>query len=240
MTITEPSELHEDIDAAAIEEFAGRLVETLTGGLLTALIDIGGRTGLFEAVAEGPATSAELAARRGLQERYVREWLAAMASAGIVEYDANNGHYWLPREHGAVLTGDTYDNLVPLAGLISVVTRQAEPVARCFAEGGGVPYRAYLPELHDVMDALWKPLYRDLLVQEILPLAPGLVDRLESGIRVADVACGSGNSLLELGAALPAVVVRGLRPGRERDRDGPVTRGCSGPGQRLVRGHRRR
>jgi 2-polyprenyl-3-methyl-5-hydroxy-6-metoxy-1,4-benzoquinol methylase len=203
MTVTESADVQVDIDVAAIEEFAGRLVETLTGGLLTALIDIGGRTGLFEAVAEGPATSAEVAARRGLQERYVREWLAAMSTAGIVEYDATNGRYWLPREHGAVLTGDTYDNLVPLARLISVVTRQAEPVARCFSDGGGVPYGAYLPELHDVMDELWKPLYRDLLVQEILPLAPGLVGRLESGIRVADVACGSGNSLLELGARFP-------------------------------------
>ena len=79
-----------DVDAAAVEEFASKLIETITGGLITSLIEIGRRTGLFELAAAGPATSAELAERGGLQERYVREWLAAMATAGIVEYDADN------------------------------------------------------------------------------------------------------------------------------------------------------
>jgi hypothetical protein len=113
-----------DVDAAAVEEFATRLVETITGGLVTCLIEIGRRTQLFELAAAGPATSAELAERGGLQERYVREWLAAMATADIVEYDADNRRFWLPVEHAAVLTGDTYDNLAPLAYLVSVITRR--------------------------------------------------------------------------------------------------------------------
>jgi 2-polyprenyl-3-methyl-5-hydroxy-6-metoxy-1,4-benzoquinol methylase len=153
--------------------------------------------------AAGPATSAELAERGGLQERYVREWLAAMATAGIVEYDADNGRFWLPVEHAAVLTGDTYDNLAPVAYLASVVIRQGDAVAKCFTEGGGVPWAAYLPEMHDVMDVLWQPMYRDLLVQQILPLAPGLVEKLESGTRVADVACGSGNGTLVMARRFP-------------------------------------
>jgi ubiquinone/menaquinone biosynthesis C-methylase UbiE len=62
----------------------------------------------------------------------------------------------------------------------------------------GVPWTAYLPEMHDVMDVLWQPMYRDILVQQILPLAPGLVEKLENGTRVADVACGSGNGTLVL------------------------------------------
>jgi SAM-dependent methyltransferase len=192
-----------DVDAAAVEEFASKLVETITGGLITALIEIGRRTGLFELTAAGPATSAELAERGGLQERYVREWLAAMATAGVVEYDADNRRFWLPVEHAAVLTGDTYDNLAPVAYLVSVVTRQGDAVAKCFTDGGGVPWAAYAPEIHDVMDVLWQPMYRDILVQEILPLAPGLVEKLESGTRVADVACGSGNGTVVMARRFP-------------------------------------
>ena len=198
-TVTEQT----DVDATAVEEFASKLIETITGGLITSLIEMGRRTGLLELTAAGPATSAELAERGGLQERYVREWLAAMATAGIVEYHADNGRFWLPVEHAAVLTGDTYDNLAPVAYLVSVITRQGDAVAKCFTDGGGVPWAAYLPEMHHVMDALWQPMYRDILVQKILPLAPGLVEKLQSGTWVADVACGSGNGTLVLARRFP-------------------------------------
>jgi SAM-dependent methyltransferase len=205
MTTIEPMDVEQkDVDAAAVEEFAGSLVEIITGGLLTSLIEIGRRTRLFELAAQGPATSAELAERGGLQERYVREWLAAMAAAAIFEFDPDTQRFWLPVEHGAVLTGDTYDNLTPVVYLVSVIIKQQEAVARCFTEGSGVPWEAYLPEMHDVMDVLWQPMYRDILVPQILPLAPGLVEQLETGIRVADVACGSGNGTLALAHRFPS------------------------------------
>lgn len=182
-----------DIDLAAVEEFGRRLTTVMAGALTTCLLDIGRRTRLFELATQGPATSQELADRGGLQERYVREWLAAMATAGIFEYDAANGRFWFPVEHAALLTGDSNDNLTSLAYLIQHVIKQGEAVARCFTNGGGLPYSAYLPEIHDVMDVLWQPMYRDLVVQHYLPLAPGLVEALERGIRVADLACGAGN-----------------------------------------------
>lgn len=191
------------VEPAAVETadaFASRLVETVTAGLVTALLDVGRRTDLFAAAAEGPASSAELAARRGLQERYVREWLAAMATAGIVAYDPATERFWLPAERAAVLTGDSYDNLTPLAYLVTTLTRQVAAVADCFTSGGGVPFEAYLPELHDVMDTLWRPMFRDLLIPQILPLAPELPGLLESGARVADIGCGGGNALLVLAA----------------------------------------
>src|SRR5918996_3530795 len=93
------------LDEAKVEAFAGRLLELYTGGLLTFLVDIGHRTGLFAAAAAGPATSASLAGRADLQERYVREWLGAMASSGIVGYDLATASFSLPDEHAACLTG---------------------------------------------------------------------------------------------------------------------------------------
>jgi SAM-dependent methyltransferase len=192
-----------DVDAEAAEKFAFDLVGICTDGLLTALLEIGRRTDLFEHAAVGPATSAELASRAELQERYVREWLAAMVTGGIFEYDADSGRYWLPAEHAVSLTGDGVENLLPVAFLVSAITSHVEGVTSAFREGGGVPYAAYLPQLHDVMDQLWQPMYRDLLVEQILTLAPGLVEQLESGIRLADVCCGTGNGLLVLAERFP-------------------------------------
>jgi SAM-dependent methyltransferase len=192
------------VDDQAVAEFAGRLVEVCTGATLACLIEIGRRTGLFDAAAAGPATSVDLAARAGLTERYVREWLAAMVTGGIVEYEATTGHYWLPREHAVSLTGDGVDNLAPLASLSVVLARHVPAVADAFRTGGGVPYTAYLPELHDVMEALWGPVYDTLLVEQTVPLAPGLASRLAAGARVADVACGTGRALLRLARAYPA------------------------------------
>jgi SAM-dependent methyltransferase len=190
-------------EAPAVEAFAERLVGAVTDAFLTALVDIGRRTGLFEAAARGPATSTELAERAGLHERYVREWLGAMVTGGYLDYDPGDGRYTLPAEHAALLTGDSVDNLAPLATMATVLTRHVDAVTRCFTEGGGVPWAAYCPEVHEVLDLLGQPLVRDLLVPEILPLAPGLPERLREGARLADVACGSGNVLVRLGAEFP-------------------------------------
>src|SRR3954465_12061242 len=79
------------LDPARIEAFAGELFGFYTGGMLAYMVDIGQRTGLFDAAAEGAASSKGLAVRAGLEERYVREWLGAMTTAHIFEYDAGSG-----------------------------------------------------------------------------------------------------------------------------------------------------
>ncbi|MBX6748225.1 MAG: hypothetical protein IRY85_00920 [Micromonosporaceae bacterium] len=178
------------VDEEAARAFTERLFGIFTDAALAYLIHIGHTTGLFAAAAAGPATSAALADRAGLQERYVREWLAALAYAQIVEYDAASETFWLPREHAASLTGDGVTNLAPIALLTTLLGRNVDGVATAFRTGGGVPWEAFLPDIHPVMDALWQPMYRDLLVPEILPLAPGLVDRLRDGARAADLPAG--------------------------------------------------
>ena len=111
MTITEPTDVEiSDVDTAATEEFAFKLVETITGSLLTSLIGSAAARGGSSCAAAGPATSEELAERGGLQERYVREWLGRQwATAGIFEYDAENRRVWLDgrarrRPHGVIRT----------------------------------------------------------------------------------------------------------------------------------------
>jgi SAM-dependent methyltransferase len=167
-------------------------------------VEVGHRTGLFGALAEGPGGSSDIAERAGLDERYVREWLGAMATARIVEYDPASGRFTLPPEHGVCLTGTSSRNLAPGSQMVSLLARHVGEVAECFRSGGGVPYSAYKPDFTTAMDRSWRLLYDGLLVSRFLPLVDGLPDRLESGIRVADLGCGTGHAVNVMARAYPA------------------------------------
>lgn len=192
---------HADV---AAQEFADRIFDIYTGGLLTYMIDLGWRTGLFEAAAEGPATSRTLAERAGLQERYVREWLGSIVTDGIMTYDPGTREYTLPPQHAASLTGAGLANAAPLAGMITVMGRHLTELARAFREGGGVPYSVFRPEWTEKMDQLSRPPVDEMLVERWLPIVPGLTERLGAGARVADLGCGSGHALAVMAAAFPA------------------------------------
>ena len=190
------------IDQAKTEAFTAQLLSIYSGSMLNYMIDIGHRTGLLAAAARGRATSDELANRAGLHERYVREWLGAMVTGGIVDYEPATDTYFLPPEHAACLTEGAM-NLAPMAAMQTHLAKHVHQVARAFREGGGVPYAAYRPEFTDVMDAIGRGAYDALLVDAYLPLVPGLREQLETGARVADVACGTGHALVLLARAFP-------------------------------------
>ncbi|HEY3066545.1 MAG TPA: class I SAM-dependent methyltransferase [Methylomirabilota bacterium] len=183
------------LDRQHVQDFARKVFSHYTSGILTLMIHIGDRTGLFEAAAKGPATSAELATRAGLEERYVREWLGAMATGGIVEYDAASGLYTLPPEHAACLTGTSSRNLAPASQMMPMLAKRLPAVVECFTEGGGVPYSAFRPDFTEAMDASWRLLYDGLLIKSFLPLAKGLPERLRAGISAVDLGCGTGHAI---------------------------------------------
>jgi len=192
------------LDEDRIEEFAGELFAHYTSGMLSFMIDIGHRTGLFDAFAEGPATSEELAARAGLHERYVREWLGALVTGGIADYDPDAGAYSLPAEHAACLTGAGAANLAALAQINTHLGKHLHQVADAFRTGGGVPYSEFRPEFTDVMDAASRGTYDALLVDAWVPTVPGLAERLTAGARMADIGCGTGHAIVLLAKAFPA------------------------------------
>jgi len=194
-------------DGAKAEDFGGRMISILTGSLLNSMVDIGHRTGLFAAAAVGPATSEQLAARAGLHERYVREWLGAVTTGGIVEYDQAAETFFLPPEHAALLT--TPAGVGPLAVTNTVLAGHLHQIVQVFREGGGVPYAAFTPEFTDAMDAMGRGVFDTMLVDGYLPLAPGLAETLTAGARVADVACGTGHALVILARAFPASTFTG-------------------------------
>ncbi len=191
------------LDKARIERFAERLFGTYTESVATLVLDLAHRTGLLETLGAGAGTSQELAERAGLNERYVREGLGALVTAGIVDYDADRRRYALPAEHAVCLTGPGSLNLAPVAQLTSLLARHVPGVATAFRDGGGVPYSEFRPEFTSVMDALNRGLLDGQLIDGILPLAGDLVERLTAGIRVADVGCGTGHAVNLLARAFP-------------------------------------
>jgi 2-polyprenyl-3-methyl-5-hydroxy-6-metoxy-1,4-benzoquinol methylase len=186
------------------ETFAESLLETLNRGALGLMVSLGHRTGLFDTLAALPAsTSAEIAAAAGLNERYVREWLGAMTAGRIVDFDATSARYRLPAEHAACLTrAATPNNLAAFAQYLSVLGSVEDDVLRCFREGGGVPY-ARFARFHEVMAEDSGQSVLGTLESHLLPLAPGLRERLERGIDVLDAGCGRALVPLRLAELFP-------------------------------------
>ena len=183
------------LDRQRVQDFARKLFGLYTNGILTLMVDIGHKTGLFEAAAQGPGTSGEIAQRAGLNERYVREWLGAMATGGIVTYDSAAGTFTLPPEHAACLTGTSSRNLAAGSQFLPMLARHLSKIADCFRRGGGVPYSDFRPDFTEAMDASWRLLYDGLLIKGFLPVAKGLPERLTAGISVADIGCGTGHAI---------------------------------------------
>ena len=183
------------LDKQRVQDFARKLFSHYTSGMLTLMVDIGHKTGLFEALAQGSGTSEDIALRAGLHERYVREWLGGMATGGIVEYDASSRTFSLPPEHVVCLTGTSSRNLAAGSQVLAMVAKRLPGVAACFRAGGGLPYSEYRPDFTAYQDGSWRLLYDGLLIRGFLPAAKGLPERLQAGLRAADVGCGTGHAV---------------------------------------------
>lgn len=191
-------------DSERSEAFAERMMNAFNESALTSMVSIGHRTGLFDAMAElPPSTSPEIAAHAGLDERYVREWLAVMVTSRVVEYEPGSCHYRLPPEHASWLTrAASPNNLAVTAQFIPSIGAVETELVECFRNGGGLSYDRY-PRFHEVMAEDSGQTVVDALFDDILPLVPDLDARLERGIRVLDVGCGRGRALLRLAERFP-------------------------------------
>lgn len=194
----------EEFDRAKARAFTQLMVRHLEGAAVSLMLEVGRRVGLFEAMAKlGAVGSIELAETAGLAERYVREWLAAMVCGGIVEYAAGDGTYRLPREHAAALTGASTRNLTSMVEMFPLLNRVIPDVAEAFRTGRGVPYSAFQPDFTGLMDRRSRPRYDELLFSAYLGKPEGLTPRLEAGIRVADVGCGTGHCVTLMARRFP-------------------------------------
>ncbi|OMC53232.1 methyltransferase [Mycobacterium sp. IS-2888] len=198
------------------EQFAERMVGAIDGASLTILLSIGHQTGLLDTMAGlPPASSAQIAEAAGLDERYVREWLAGMTTGHVVDYDAAAGTYSLPAHRAATLTRAAGPhNLALVALFVPQLGEIEQKIVGCFREGGGLPYTEF-PRFHALMAEQSAAVFDVALVDVVLPLVDGLPERLRAGADVADFGCGSGHAINVMAQAFPASRFTGIDFSRE-------------------------
>ena len=195
----------QEIDTAKQQAFAAHTMNILNGGALSLMLSIGHQTGLFDAM-DGlpPSTSKQIADAAGLNERYVREWLGAMVTGRVIEYDGTAGTYTLPAEHAAFLTRAAGPgNLASFGQFIPLIGNVEPGIIDSFRNGGGLPYSEY-PRFHQLMSENSAQRFDAMLIDVTLPIVPGLFERLQSGIDVADMGCGSGHAINVMAKAFPS------------------------------------
>lgn len=202
------------MDKERIAQFADTVYRDMAGAMSIGMAYLGQKNGLFDALATaGPATSARLASRTGLQPRYVEEWLKGMTAAGWLEYDETSDSFALPEEHAYLIASEGTDHFMGglfLAG--PALLSQAPRVAQAFRDGGGVPFDAFDADWIEAMDLMNGGAYTHRLASYWLAQLPDVSARLESGGRALDVGCGVGRASLALAEACPAAEVVGIDP----------------------------
>ncbi|MFZ0014199.1 MAG: class I SAM-dependent methyltransferase [Acidimicrobiia bacterium] len=200
------------MDRDRIEAFLDRFVGYASGATTIGLLAVADRCGLLTWLGENRSgTADEIASGAGLEARYVREIMSGLAAAGAVEYDPGTGVFTLPAEHALFLS----DELSPyfMGGWLDMVPStmsQVDGIAHATRHGGGVGFEEFGNGLIRGIDRGNGPSQRVFLVSRWLAAVPGLVDRLEAGLTVADVGCGAGTAAILMAEAFPASTVFGF------------------------------
>ncbi|MGH8952402.1 MAG: methyltransferase domain-containing protein [Acidimicrobiia bacterium] len=200
------------MDRARIEAFLERFVDLASGATTIGLLAVADRSGLARHLGKtGGGTADEIARAAGLERRYVEEIMSGLAAAGVVEYEPESGRFDLPPEHALFLADETspyfmggfFDMLPALLGRVDGVTDAT-------IHGGGVGFEEFGEPLIRGIDRGNTPSQTAFLISRWLPAIPGAVQRLESGIRVADIGCGSGTAAVLMAEAFPESHVTGF------------------------------
>jgi len=206
-TEAEMNAVLENRDAKAFFE---RTCDIINAGAQSVMISIGHRAGLFDVMAKlEPKTSQQIADNAQLVERYVREWLAVMVTAGIVIYDPHNKTYHLPKTHATCLTRDAeLGNIAVFAQHIPLMGAVQDHTLRCLKNGGGTNYGDY-PCFHQIMAEDSEQSVVTSLFDVLLPLIQGIDEQLQTGIGVLDAGCGKGKALIAMAERYPYSVFTG-------------------------------
>jgi 2-polyprenyl-3-methyl-5-hydroxy-6-metoxy-1,4-benzoquinol methylase len=193
------------LDMGKLQTFAFKVMDDVTAEWIAPLSTVGDRLGLFKTLADsGPVTSAEFAERAGIDERYGREWLSAMACKRYIDYDDSTKRFTLSPEHAMVLANT--ESPLYLMGLLVMAQpyyTNIDLLAEAFRHGGGVPQERYGEHFWCGFEQFTYTFFRNSMVQEWFPTMPQVDAALRAGGSVADVGCGNGQALIILAQAYP-------------------------------------
>lgn len=192
------------VDMDKLHAFIGKFVNDLGASVHTGMVVIGERLGLYKALADGPVTAAQLAAKTHTDERYVREWLASQAAGGYVTYDETSETFSLSAEQAFTLSNEDSPAYLPGAFELAWGSLAAVPrIADSFRTGAGMGWNEQDASVFHGCEKFFRPGYAANLVSAWIPALEGVQAKLERGARVADVGCGLGASTLLMAAAFP-------------------------------------
>lgn len=218
-TETEPS-TERAADERTGDALVARLFEASIGMFDILSVYLGDRLGLYRVLADGgPATSADLATRAGIDERYAREWLEQQTATGLLDVDdaalpADQRRFALPDAYVAPLTDlDSPLSIAPMARSLVGTAKVMAPLLDAFRTGRGVDWADYGPDMIEAQGDFNRPWLIGSFGSELLPAIPAVHDRLtatDHPVRVADVACGVGWAAIAIARAYPGVHVDGF------------------------------
>jgi SAM-dependent methyltransferase len=194
-----------DVDHDKLNSFLGKMLGDVGAAINASLLLVGDKLGLYKTLAEkGPMNSAELAQATSTSERYIREWLAAQAASGYVEYDDSSGKFSMQPEQVLALADEDSPYFMGGVGNIVSAAFVDEPkISDAFKTGKGVGWNRRSECLFCGTARFFRTAYKHHLVQEWLPSLDGVVEKLERGAKVADIGCGHGVSTRLLAQAFP-------------------------------------
>jgi 2-polyprenyl-3-methyl-5-hydroxy-6-metoxy-1,4-benzoquinol methylase len=188
-----------------LHEFLGKAIVDFGATFNAALIRIGDKLGLYQALAKyGPQTPAELAKNTATTERYIREWLSAQAAGGYVNYDAAKGKFNLSEEQAFAMADESSPVFLPGAFQVALAAIKAEEeIAERFKTGKGLGWHEHHHGVFEGTERFFRPGYAANLVGAWIPALEGVGEKLKKGGRVADVGCGLGASTILMAKSYP-------------------------------------
>lgn len=200
MSATETPTLNMD----RLNQFIGQFVTDLGASVHAGMVVIGEKLGLYKALAAGPMSSAELAARTRTDERYVREWLSSQAAGGYITYDDKTAKFSLSEEQEFTLANEDSPAYLPGAFELALGSLAAVPrIAESFRSGAGMGWHEHVDGVFHGCEKFFRPGYAANLMSSWIPALHEVKDKLQAGARVADVGCGKGASTLLMAKAFP-------------------------------------
>jgi 2-polyprenyl-3-methyl-5-hydroxy-6-metoxy-1,4-benzoquinol methylase len=191
------------INETSLNELVGNVLTDLGGAMSVPLVRIGDAHGLYEKLkSTGPVSAEQLAKATDCAPRYVLEWLSAQAASGYVTQ--KNGKFSLSPEQSYLFAEpDSPFNMVGAFDTAAAMVENQAKVEAAFKTGRGVAWGDQAGCLFCSVARLFRPGYVNALVQSWLPSLDGVVAKLKSGAKVADVGCGHGLSTLLMAEAFP-------------------------------------